>query len=85
MYFLLLFFFFFNYWSIVALCVSQVALVVKNLLANARDIIDAGSIPGSGRSPGGGIATHFTIVAWRIAWAEHNSGYIYGGASLMDP
>ena len=31
--------------------VSQVALVVKNLPANARD---AGSIPGSGRSPGGG-------------------------------
>ena len=28
--------------------------VVKNLLANARDAGDAGSIPGSGRSPGGG-------------------------------
>ena len=34
---------------------SQVALVVKNPLANARDIRDVGSIPGSGRSPGGGI------------------------------
>ena len=33
---------------------SQVALVVKNLLANAGDIRDVGSIPGSGRSPGGG-------------------------------
>ena len=33
---------------------SQVALVVKNLPANARDIRDAGSVPGSGRSPGGG-------------------------------
>ena len=33
---------------------SQVALVVKNLPANARDIRDAGSIPGSGRSPGRG-------------------------------
>jgi len=31
-----------------------VALVVKNLPANAGDIRDAGSIPGSGRSPGGG-------------------------------
>ena len=30
------------------------ALVVKNPLANARDIRDAGSIPGSGRSLGGG-------------------------------
>ena len=32
----------------------QVVLVVKNLLANAGDIRDVGSIPGSGRSPGGG-------------------------------
>ena len=29
-------------------------LVVKNLPANAGDIRDAGSVPGSGRSPGGG-------------------------------
>jgi len=33
---------------------SQVALVVKNLLANAGDLRDTGSIPGSGRSPRGG-------------------------------
>ena len=33
---------------------SMVALAVKNLPANAGDIRDAGSIPGSGRSPGGG-------------------------------
>ena len=33
---------------------SQVVLVGKNLPANARDLKDAGSIPGSGRSPGGG-------------------------------
>ena len=32
---------------------SQVALVVKNLPANARNIRDAGLIPGSERSPGG--------------------------------
>ena len=30
------------------------ALVVKNLPANARDARDLGSSPGSGRSPGGG-------------------------------
>ena len=29
---------------------SQVVIVVKNLPANAGDIRDAGSIPGSGRS-----------------------------------
>ena len=33
---------------------SQVALVVKNLPANAGDIRDVGSIPGLGRFPGGG-------------------------------
>ena len=33
---------------------SQAALVVKNLPANAGDIRDMGSIPASGRSPGGG-------------------------------
>ena len=38
----------FNQWA------SQVALVVKNLPANAGDLRDMGSIPGLGRSPGGG-------------------------------
>ena len=33
---------------------SQVALVVKNLPANAGDIRDMGSIPGLGRSARGG-------------------------------
>ena len=33
---------------------SQVALMVKNLLANAGDVRDACSVPGSGRSPEGG-------------------------------
>ena len=33
---------------------SQVALVVKNPPANTRDIRDKSSVPGSGRSPGGG-------------------------------
>ena len=32
---------------------SQVVLVVRNLLANAGNVRDTGSIPGSGRSPGG--------------------------------
>ena len=33
---------------------SQVMLVVKNTPGNAGDIRDPGSIPGLGRSPGGG-------------------------------
>ena len=34
--------------------VSQVALVVKNPPANAGDMRVTGSVPGFGRSPGGG-------------------------------
>ena len=53
---------------------SQVALVVKNLPANAEDIRDAGSIPGSGRSPGGGQQfdppTHSSVLVWRIPWTK---------------
>ena len=33
---------------------SQMELLVKNLPTNAGDLRDASSIPGSGRSPGGG-------------------------------
>ena len=33
---------------------SQVVLVIKNLPANVGDKRDMGSLPGSGRSPGGG-------------------------------
>jgi len=40
-----------------------VAIVVKNPPANAGDIRDKGLILGSGRSPGGGHATHSSIPA----------------------
>ena len=40
--------------SLSLLRASQVALVLKNPPANVGDIRDAGSIPGSGISPGGG-------------------------------
>ena len=49
---------------------SQVALVVKNLPANAGDVRDAGSVPGSGTSLEEGMATHSSILAWRILWTE---------------
>ena len=49
-------------------------LVVKSPPASAGDIRDAGLIPGSGRSPGGGHATHSTILAWRIPWIEEPGG-----------
>ena len=38
---------------------SQVALVVKNMPANAGDIRNKGLISGSGTSPGGGLGNTF--------------------------
>ena len=51
---------------------SQAALVVKNPPANAGDVRDAGSSPGSGRSRGGGHGNPLqsSILAWRIAQTE---------------
>ena len=43
------------FWSVVShIWASQVVLEEKNLLVNAGDVRHVGSIPGSGRSPGGG-------------------------------
>ena len=42
----------------------------KKLPANAGDIRDTGSIPGSGRSPGGGNGNLLQCFAWRIPWTE---------------
>ena len=41
------------------LCAFQVVLVVKNLTTNAGDTGDVGSIPGLGRSSGGGNGNPF--------------------------
>ena len=50
--------------------VSQVALVVKNPPVNAGDLRDTGLIPRLGRSPGGGLTTHSSILAWKIPWTR---------------
>ena len=42
---------------------SQAVLTVKNPPANAGDIRDMHSIPGSGRSPEEGMATHSSILS----------------------
>ena len=44
------------------------AKTVKNLLANTGDTRDMGSTPGSGRSPGEGMANQSSILAWEIPW-----------------
>ena len=48
--------------------------MVKNPSANAGDIRDMGLIPGLGRSPAGGMATHSSILARRIPRTEEPGG-----------
>ena len=36
---------------------------------------DVGLIPGSGRSPGEGMATHFSILAWKNHGQRSLAGY----------
>ena len=48
--------------------------MVKNPPANAGDAGDMSSIPGLGRSPGGEMATHSSILAWESPWTEEPGG-----------
>ena len=50
------------------------ALVVKNPPANARDVRDMGLIPWSEDPLEEGLATHFSILAWRMPWPEEPGG-----------
>ena len=65
---------------------SLVAQTVKNLLASAGDLRDMGTIPGLGRSPGGGhgnplqyscLENPMDRGAWRAA--------VHGGTKELDP
>ena len=46
----------------------------KNPPANAGNARDTGSIPRFGRSPEKEMATHSSILAWRISWTEEPGG-----------
>ena len=52
--------------------------------ASAWNEGDPGSIPGSGRSPGEGTATHSSVLAWRIPWTEEPAGYMALGSQDSD-
>ena len=49
---------------------SQVVLVVKNPPASVGDIRDVSSILGQEDPLKEGMATHPSILAWRILWTE---------------
>ena len=59
-------------------------LVVKNPPASARDVRDAGSIPGQEDSLEESIATHSSIPAWRIPWTEETGRLQSTGSEVLD-
>ena len=48
--------------------------MVKNLPASAGDIRDKGLIPGREDPLEKGMATHSSVLAWRIPWTEGPGG-----------
>ena len=44
--------------------------MVKSSPLSAGDSGGMGLIPGLGRSPGKGMATHSSVLAWEIPWTE---------------
>ena len=53
---------------------SQGALVVKYTAASAGEVSDVGSIVGQEDPLEEGMATHSSILAWRIPWTEEPGG-----------
>ena len=53
---------------------SQVALVVKTSSANEGDLRDGGSVPGWADLLEKGMASHSSILAWRILQTEEPGG-----------
>ena len=52
----------------------EAMLLVAQMIKTACSVGDLGSIPGLGRSPSEGMATHSNICAWRIPWTEEPGG-----------
>ena len=46
------------------------ALVINNSPANSGDVRDVSSVPESGDPLEEGMATHSSMLAWRIPWTE---------------
>ena len=53
---------------------SKVVVLVKNPSANEGDVRDMDSILGQEEPLEEGMATHSSILAWRIPWTEEPGG-----------
>ena len=61
---------------------SQVVLAVENLPANAGDLRDTCSVPGSRRSPGGGHDNLLQYSCLKNPWTEEPGGLWSRGAGM---
>ena len=57
--------------------------MVKNLPANAGDVRDVGLIPGWEDPLEMGIATHSSILTWRMTWTEESDGLLFIGSQTV--
>ena len=48
--------------------------------ARSGDLREAGSVLGPGRPPKDGMATHSSVLAWRIPWTEEPVGLQFTGS-----
>ena len=60
------------------------APVIKDPVANAGDVRDTESVPGSGRSPGEGHGNSLSTLAWRISWTEEPDRLQSVGSEELD-
>ena len=51
--------------------------------ASVYNVGDLGSIPGSGRSTETGMATHSSILAWKIPWMEESGRLHFMGSQRV--
>ena len=57
--------------------------MVKSSPVSAGDSGGMGLIPGLGRSPGKGMATHSSVLAWEIPWTEEPGGLQSVGSQVI--
>ena len=64
--------------------IARIPLWLSSKECRGQDTGHSGSIPGSGSSPGEGMAINPVILAWKIPWTEEPGGLQYIGSKEPD-
>ena len=59
------------------------ASLVAQWLRICLQIEEAVSTPGSEKSPGEGMTTHSSILAWEISWTQKPGGLVFVGSQRV--